>query len=113
MSWQKCPVCEGRGHVDGGFYADLRAEEIVVPRTGPQVARCRSCDGKGVLLAVAAAFPLDLTPYEKPNEYPPKFVPYTQWTGDEVPFPYKTTCGGDGGTTTFPLREGRTVCASG
>lgn len=39
MSYQKCPVCEGKQTVPGGFYYDSLVRE-----------KCRSCNGNGVLL---------------------------------------------------------------
>ncbi len=62
MTAEKCPVCEGRGTLPGGFY-EPAASTVAPPET------CRSCGGRGVILpteqalsaADVAADPLDLT----------------------------------------------------
>lgn len=46
MTWQKCPVCDGRGTVSPGFYSG----QFVVGSTSTEREECRSCHGKGVLL---------------------------------------------------------------
>ena len=42
-SLHKCPVCEGRGEVQAGFYGGFGALTSVSPET------CRTCNGKGVI----------------------------------------------------------------
>lgn len=44
MHIEKCPVCEGRGHVPQGFYLDLCS---TTGTCGPVI--CRACQGKGFL----------------------------------------------------------------
>lgn len=44
MHVEKCPVCEGRGHVPQGFYLDLCS---TTGTCGPII--CRACQGKGFL----------------------------------------------------------------
>jgi len=44
MHVEKCPVCEGRGHVPQGFYLDLLS---TTGTTGP--VQCRSCKGMGYI----------------------------------------------------------------
>jgi DnaJ-class molecular chaperone len=39
--WQTCPVCQGRGHVPGGFYG--------IPPVGTGNERCRRCAGTGTI----------------------------------------------------------------
>ena len=55
MEALKCPVCEGRQAVSPGFYG-----------VGTET-KCRSCDGKGYVLA----------PEQQPTRYEP--VPYYPW----------------------------------
>ena len=44
MHVEKCPVCEGRGHVPQGFYLDL------CTTTGTCAPiMCRACQGKGFI----------------------------------------------------------------
>lgn len=92
MSWQKCPICEGRGNVPQGFYA----RQPSLPTTAPPLLEpCRSCDGKGVLQEAHALPTLGrdpmLVPYG-PGFQPPIHVTVPPWTGDEVPPLPKTTC---------------------
>jgi DnaJ-class molecular chaperone len=44
MHVEKCPVCEGRGHVPQGFYLDLCS---TTGTCGPVM--CRACQGKGYM----------------------------------------------------------------
>lgn len=41
----KCPVCEGKGLVSGGFYTSVGVSSVSNHTTEP----CRSCDGKGII----------------------------------------------------------------
>ncbi len=43
MSYQKCPVCEGRGEVPMGFYLGQTAGTSMSPQ------QCRSCHGTGTV----------------------------------------------------------------
>lgn len=45
-SVQKCPVCEGRGIVPGGFYLSTTGD--IVYKSNAMVA-CRSCNGTGII----------------------------------------------------------------
>jgi len=52
MSYQKCPVCLGRGFVEYGFYDSVPPGFIRTnseSSTVPQPPKCRSCNGVGVL----------------------------------------------------------------
>lgn len=40
---QRCPVCEGRGHVQADFYGQIGSATNLSPE------QCRSCDGRGML----------------------------------------------------------------
>lgn len=42
--WEKCPVCEGRGTVPGGFYNHL--ELSCIPKE-----KCKCCDGEMIILS--------------------------------------------------------------
>ena len=42
-SVQRCPICEGRGHVPAGFYGMGVATDL-----NPET--CQNCNGKGILL---------------------------------------------------------------
>jgi hypothetical protein len=54
MEALKCPVCEGKQAVPAGFYGDASVS-------------CRSCDGKGYVLA----------PEQEPTRYVP--MPFQPW----------------------------------
>jgi len=43
---QKCPICEGKGIVAGGFY-NHTGETWVSDRTAET---CRQCNGKGIII---------------------------------------------------------------
>ncbi len=61
MSWQACPICQGRGTVAHGFYdgSGLRAAR----HTSAEREQCRSCKGAGVLLDPSAPTPhVGITP---------------------------------------------------
>ena len=91
MSYQKCPVCEGRGNVPDGFYARQPPLAVTVPQTEP----CRACGGRGLLFAISE---IPQPPMWPPQwvPHPPAFGPNTTKppeTGDPLP-PYAvTTCG--------------------
>ena len=46
MKPYKCPVCEGRGMVPGGFY-DILPNNTTLSYPAP--VSCRSCGGTGIL----------------------------------------------------------------
>lgn len=84
--WQKCPVCEGRGIVRGGFY-DLSSISLT---NGTLTEPCRTCKGRGII--------------EQPQAVP--VVVPTQWpvdqdrTGTTTPMPepvWWTVTGGEPG----------------
>jgi hypothetical protein len=76
MHLEKCPVCEGRGHVPQGFYLDI------TQTTGTnQPVLCRSCFGVGYILV-------------KDLQYVPTDTRVKTYTGDY----FENTCG----TTTSP-----------
>lgn len=43
---QKCPICEGHGNVQGGFYNQLPNCPCMSSVTSEQ---CRNCDGTGIV----------------------------------------------------------------
>lgn len=45
MKPYKCPVCEGRGIVPGGFYASIGPYSTSTSVTEP----CRACEGTGII----------------------------------------------------------------
>ena len=47
--WQKCPICNGVGQVSGGFYT--RAGDYPFRNASNALEICRTCDGKGVIIA--------------------------------------------------------------
>lgn len=47
MKYERCPVCEGRGVVYGGFYQNVSGIGLTVSTT----EQCRCCQGKGYILA--------------------------------------------------------------
>lgn len=53
MSIQKCPVCNGSGHVPQGFYSHYQPDPNSVPVTqsAPSLREiCRACGGRGILV---------------------------------------------------------------
>lgn len=40
----KCPVCEGRGEVPGGFYYSIQPTSVI------SVSPCRACKAKGYIV---------------------------------------------------------------
>lgn len=65
MEALKCPVCEGKQAVVAGFYG-VGAE-----------TKCRSCDGKGYVLAPEQ----EPTRYVPMPYYPYPVYPYPTWPG--------------------------------
>jgi len=50
--WQKCPICDGRGIVSGGYfdspgYIDEQGNRLWV--SDHAVEMCRVCGGKGII----------------------------------------------------------------
>ncbi len=45
--WQRCPVCEGHGIIDGGFYLSYPGC-VGVPTAAAE--SCRQCGGKGMIV---------------------------------------------------------------
>lgn len=43
---QRCPVCNGNGLVDNGFYTQTSGTWA---STNAAPEKCRSCDGKGIV----------------------------------------------------------------
>lgn len=48
MKYQICPVCEGRGIVSNSFYLYPAGQEVLSSSIKPE--KCRSCQGKGMLV---------------------------------------------------------------
>ena len=48
MTYQKCPVCEGRGIVPQGFYDYPVGQKCISDTNAPDF--CKSCRGTGVIL---------------------------------------------------------------
>lgn len=51
MAVYKCPVCEGRGFVNAGFYTNSKYDPFTV--------NCRSCNGKGIVFDTIEYAPKD------------------------------------------------------
>ncbi|MFA5238252.1 MAG: hypothetical protein WC476_00910 [Phycisphaerae bacterium] len=54
MSWEICPVCNGRGLVPAGFYnvgskIDYTYRGTTTGCSSPKPETCRTCKGRGVL----------------------------------------------------------------
>lgn len=49
MKAQVCPVCQGRGFVDAGFYDDPSKRWSWVPNSAPKTEKCRTCKGEGIV----------------------------------------------------------------
>lgn len=48
MYWQKCPVCNGRGHLPHGFYTNTNPDGYGTSNsTAPET--CKTCLGQGVI----------------------------------------------------------------
>jgi hypothetical protein len=62
MEALKCPVCEGKQTVAAGFYGDASVS-------------CRSCDGKGYVLAPHS----EPVPHYVPVPYYPFYPSYPMW----------------------------------
>lgn len=70
MSYQKCPVCEGRGIVPYGFYDMVPPGYIYVqPESSavPQPPKCRACRGDGILDAIRY---MPVTDDDAPIDFP-------------------------------------------
>lgn len=67
--YQKCPVCEGRGIVRGGFY------DFGTGGSGTVFSeQCRSCDGRGTLwVGSPPQAPLDPRIVDWSRLYPPQY----------------------------------------
>ena len=53
--WQKCPVCEGTGEVERGFYAQTQVYSISASTSGmlsESKVVCRCCHGGGCVEVV-------------------------------------------------------------
>jgi len=48
MSYQKCPVCGGRGIVPQGFYLYTEGQEFASTSCAPE--QCKTCNGSGILV---------------------------------------------------------------
>ena len=70
----RCPVCEGKGLVQPGFYPDSH---------DPQWAKCRSCSGSGVLYAMTAD-PLPVPVVPAPWSPQPWSPPWSPTVGDRI-----------------------------
>jgi len=46
MKAQRCPICNGTGHVDAGFYTQTSGHWT----SGGGFETCRSCQGHGYIL---------------------------------------------------------------
>jgi len=46
-TYDKCPICEGRGFVPAGFYGETHGKAIECRNE-----ECRSCHGKGIVSAI-------------------------------------------------------------
>lgn len=49
IMWQKCPVCEGHGYVQGGFYITTPGSDGISDSTSEQ---CRTCKGRGIITMI-------------------------------------------------------------
>ena len=47
MSWQRCPICGGKGMVAAGFY---NPSPFGTSSTSATAESCPACNGKGILL---------------------------------------------------------------
>lgn len=89
MSASKCPVCNGRGTVDPGFYSPFQSHPDVVRTSSslPMREPCRACGGKGLVWPPNTYYP--------PMPQIPVSVPeLPQWTPPVNPLspPYRVTC---------------------
>ena len=54
MSYQRCPICYGKGKVPAGFY---ELTDYVSSTDIKQPEICRACAGSGVLMTPDIAYP--------------------------------------------------------
>ena len=59
MSWQRCPICGGKGMVAAGFY---NPSPFGTSSTSATAESCRACNGKGILLDPVSKFDGGMTP---------------------------------------------------
>jgi hypothetical protein len=63
--YEKCPICEGRGIVPGGFYSSLPGCSGV---TASVTEYCRTCNGRGIMPMVEI---VGMNSVTYPNGFPP------------------------------------------
>lgn len=95
MEALKCPVCEGKQTVPDGFYGMFHE--------GQDRIDCRSCDGKGYVLAPGLA-PTHYVPMPYYPYWPPPF-PTWPWHVYTTDTPLITWCGETSGTNYLLPRE--------
>jgi DnaJ-class molecular chaperone len=57
MAPYRCPICDGRGIVPGGFYNSTNVCSVSYRSTEP----CRACNGTGVLWELVTYQPMGVT----------------------------------------------------
>ena len=65
MSFQKCPICQGRGKVEFGFYHIGTTYQNTVTVSNDNAESCRTCHGRGVI----KESDFDMTNQLKSNEW--------------------------------------------
>lgn len=74
-SYQKCPVCRGRGIVPEGFYERLGKLDR------EKTEACRPCQGQGVIYLLELTLAPNTQPYTPYEPYVHPW-PFTTWVGD-------------------------------
>ena len=72
----KCPVCNGRGVVEGGFYNPPMSHEYRPTTTTPTTEICKSCNGQGILWGWGSSPVPDHPPWVSPGDGNTTFPPY-------------------------------------
>ncbi len=78
MTPHKCPVCNGRGVVEGGFYNQPpMSHEYRPTSTGPMTETCKACSGTGILWGFSYETTPSYTPWADPLDGNTTFPPFT------------------------------------
>ena len=48
MTWQKCPVCNGVGHLPYGFYTNTNPDGTGIS-ANMEPEKCKTCNGIGII----------------------------------------------------------------
>ena len=77
MKPYRCPVCEGRGVVEEGFYNPPMSHEYRPTSTAPIAETCKSCSGQGILWSWDSSPVPDYPPWVSPGDGNTTSPPFT------------------------------------